>query len=328
MWNLVRPILGGVKSFVPGLDYAGSGGTASAWYCYAVWTRHLAVLSAHGVRAAGATMIELGPGDTLGVSLAALLTGVSQVIGLDTVPHASASRNRQMFADLVALVSARTAPPNSNDLPDVRPYVPWLRTLDQLVDAQTLERALAPERLARIDQELAQTPGGPEATSVRYVCPWTAATVPPASADLVISQAVLEYLPHDGPRRASDDDSRVTGNDELARAFDAMHAWLRTGGVMSHQIDLMAPFGPEWNAHWAVGDAAWALIVGRRPYYENRVPLSGYLELCARHGFEVLATHVTPAPPGLTRDRLAPRFRALPAADYTARGVHLVARKR
>lgn len=312
-------MFGGVKSFVPGVDYRGSGGTTSARYCYAVWTRHLAVLSALGVRAASAAVVELGPGDTLGISLAALLTGARQATGLDAVAHASPDRNRQMLAALVPLVRDRTPPPGDDEFPNVRPRVPWLRSLDQLVDEATLDAALAPERLARIDQDLARAPGE-AGVHVGYASPWTAASVAPGSADLVVSQAVLEYLRHDAHPHDR--------NDELAQAFVAMHRWLRPGGVMSHQIDCAAPFGPEWNAHWAVGDAAWALIVGRRPHYENRVPRSGYLDLCARHGFEVLAAEATPAGPGLARDRLAPRFRTLPAADYAARGVHLVARKR
>lgn len=311
-------MLGGVKSLLPGVDYRGSGGTTSARYCYAVWTRHLALLSAHGVRATDATVVELGPGDTLGISLAALLTGARQAIALDAVPHASAERNRVILAELVALVRDRTPPPGDDEFPNVRPRVPWLHTLDQLVDNPTLDAALAPERLAHIDADLARAPGE-RGAHVRYLAPWTAAAVAPGSADLVVSQAVLEYLRHDGP-----DGSR---NDALSHAFITMHQWLRPGGVMSHQIDCAAPFGPEWNAHWGAGDAAWALVVGRRPHYENRVPLSGYLALCARHGFEVLAAEATPAAPGLSPDRLAPRFRALPAADYAARGVHLIARK-
>ena len=159
-------------------------------------------------------------------------------------------------------------------------------------------------------------PGAPGA-HLRYLAPWTPDSVPAGSADVVLSQAILEYL------------SPAGRNGGLDEAFATMHRWLRPGGAMSHQIDFSAAFGPEWNAHWAVGDAAWALIVGRRPHYENRVPLSGYLELCARHGFDVVAAEVTPADtPGVTPDRLAAAFRGLPGPDYTARGVHLIARKR
>jgi hypothetical protein len=97
--------------------------------------------------------------------------------------------------------------------------------------------------------------------------------------------------------------------------------------VVSHQIDLSAPFGPEWNAHWALGDAAWRLVRGRRTI-ENRAPRSAYLAACARHGLDVLAADSAPAPAGVPAERLAPRFAALPAEDHAARGVHLVARTR
>jgi hypothetical protein len=319
MRNLLRPLLGGIKSFVPGVDYRGSAGPMSARYCYAVWLRHLALLSAHGFRAAGARVVELGPGDSVGVSVAALLSGAREATALDAVPHASPEGNQAILRELVALFGGRAAPPGDDEFPNVRPRVPGLRSLDQLVDAAALDAALAPDRVARIAEELARPPGGAGGAHVRYHAPWAPDAVAPGSADLVLSQAVLEYLKHDGGDG---------GNGQLAQAFATMRGWLRPGGMISHQIDFAAAFGPEWNAHWAVGDAAWAVIVGRRPSYENRVPLSGYLELCARHGFEVLVAEATPAGAGVARERLAPRFRDLPAADYAARGVHLIARRR
>jgi SAM-dependent methyltransferase len=321
MRNLLRPLLGGVKSLAPGVDFRGSGGTTSARYCYAVWLRHLALLAPHWDGASGARVVELGPGDTVGVSLAALLSGAEEATALDAVAHASPARNEEIFAELVALFRAGAAPPGDDEFPDVRPRAPGLRSLGQVVDGAAVHAALAPDRLARVAADLALPAGGAGAVHLHYHAPWHPDAVPPGSADLVLSQAVLEYLRHDA--RGGGD-----RNDPLAEAFATMHRWLRPGGLMSHQIDLSAPFGPEWNAHWAVGDATWALIVGRRPHYENRVPLSGYLELCARHGFEVLAAEATPAGPGVSRERLAPRFRDLPEADYRSRGVHLIARRR
>lgn len=316
MRNLLRPLLGGLKSFAPGVDYRGSGGTTSARYCYAVWLRHLALLSTHGFAVAGARVVELGPGDSVGISLAALLAGARDATALDAYPHASPERDRAILGELVALFRDRAAPPGDDEFPNVRPRVPWLRSLDQLVDAPALAAALAPERVAALDRDLARPAGDGGGVHVRYHAPWAPDAVADGSADLVLSQAVLEYLRQDDR------------NSTLAEAFATMRTWLRPGGFLSHQIDFSAAFGPEWNAHWAAGDTTWALVVGRRPSYENRVPLSGYLELCARHGFEVLAAEITPAGQGLGRDRVAPRFRDLPETDYAARGVHLIARRR
>jgi hypothetical protein len=314
MRNLLRPMLGGLKSFVPGVDYRGSGGTTSARYCYAVWLRHLALLAQHGFDPAGARLVELGPGDSVGVSLAALLSGAGAAAALDNVRHASPERDREVLADLAELFRSRAAPPGDDEFPGVRPRVPWLRALDQIVPEPALAAGLAPDRVAELAADLARPARG--ARLLQYHAPWAPDAVPPGSADLVLSQAVLEYLPYDGR------------NGLLAEAFATMRGWLRPGGLVSHQIDFSAAFGPEWNAHWAVGDAAWRVVVGRRPSYENRVPLSGYLELCARHGFDVLAADPTPAEGGVAPERLAPRFRALPPADYAARGVHLIARRR
>jgi hypothetical protein len=50
---LVRPLLGGLVSYLPGIrSVVGDrrdGGTASAAYCYAVWLKHLVLLGRAGM---------------------------------------------------------------------------------------------------------------------------------------------------------------------------------------------------------------------------------------------------------------------------------------
>jgi SAM-dependent methyltransferase len=317
MRHLLRPLLAGAKSLVPfprrPVEW---GGSDSARYCYTVWLRHLAVLREAGAPAPGGTVVEFGPGDSQGIGLAALLTGARQTVGLDVGPFASPAASRAVLDGLVALFRDDAPAPGDDEFPLVRPRLDRLPRPSELVDPASLAAALTPARVADIARALADP--GPAAAGdgpVAYAWPWSPASVAPGSADLVVSQAVLEYLPHE------------PGNDRLDQAFGAMRQWLRPGGLLSHQIDLRSPFGPEWNAHWAVGDALWRVVRGRRPI-ENRAPRSAYLALCARHGFEVLAALATPAPPGVPAARLAPRFAALPAADHAACGLHLVARAR
>ena len=320
MRTLLRPILGGLRSYLPGADYRETGGSTSARYCYAVWARHLAVLRRHGAAGGvvGGHVAELGPGDTLGLSLAALLSGAEFATACDGLRHATPARNRQVFDELVALFAADAPLPGDDEFPDVRPRVPGLRALEQVVAPEVRAAASAPDRLAAIRADLDRADDDPGSTHLRYAAPWSPDAVDAGSLDLVVSQAVLEYLPADDGR----------GCRPLAEAFAAMHGWLKPGGVMSHQVDLSAPFGLEWNAHWAAGPLAWRLILGRRPHYENRVPLSGYLAACERAGFVVLAADTTPAAGGLGRDDVAPPFRELPDTDFAAASVHLIARKR
>ena len=62
--------------FVPESIYRGTGGTGSARYCYSIWLRHLLLAHAGGMRGLPSTLAELGPGDSVGVGLAALISGV------------------------------------------------------------------------------------------------------------------------------------------------------------------------------------------------------------------------------------------------------------
>jgi SAM-dependent methyltransferase len=279
-----------------------------------VWLRHLAVLRNYGVAPPAGTVVELGPGESQGLGIAALFTGARRTVGLDAAPFASPAANRDVFAGLVGLFRDGVRAAGDDEFPNVRPRVPTLPRPVDLTDPATLAAALDADRLAQIDAALA-TAGDAPASPVGYHAPWDHASIPAGTADLVVSQAVLEYLPFE------------PGNDVVDEAFAAMRRWLRPGGILSHQIDLTAPFGPEWNAHWALGDVAWRVVRGRRTM-QNRAPRSAYLAACARHGFEVLAAIPDVAAAGVPATRLAPRFAALPAEDYVTRGLHLVARVR
>ena len=49
-------------------------GTNSARYCYAIWMRHLLKLQENGLTSIPKIIAELGPGDTLGIGLAAMIS--------------------------------------------------------------------------------------------------------------------------------------------------------------------------------------------------------------------------------------------------------------
>jgi len=78
----LKPVLKGVATMVPGLHRLlarpGGGSTDSAEYCYGVWLKHLTFLWQSGMREMPSSVAELGPGDSLGVGLAALLSGASR----------------------------------------------------------------------------------------------------------------------------------------------------------------------------------------------------------------------------------------------------------
>src|SRR2546426_12622447 len=78
-WKLPH-VVKGMLTWIPPIDAlrqrrASTGGTNNPRYCYSVWLRHLVTLLPFGFQIKGARIAELGPGDSIGVGLAALLSG-------------------------------------------------------------------------------------------------------------------------------------------------------------------------------------------------------------------------------------------------------------
>ena len=98
----------GMATFIPGvaaLACGGSGGTDSSRYCYAVWLRHLMKLAEAGIDTGFADVAELGPGDSLGVGLCAVLTGADRYFAFDAKAHAHKETNLQTLGRLVELLA-------------------------------------------------------------------------------------------------------------------------------------------------------------------------------------------------------------------------------
>src|SRR5216683_257082 len=122
----LKPIIKGLATFIPGayrvFGRHQTGGTDSAVYCYDVWLKHLTFLSENGMRYMPQTLAELGPGDSLGVGLAALLSGVSNYYALDIVHFSSPEQNLKVFEELVSLFKTRAARPTKG-WPDYDGYL-------------------------------------------------------------------------------------------------------------------------------------------------------------------------------------------------------------
>lgn len=310
-----KPILEGALSLLPGgqrLVRAGTRGSDSARYCYSVWMRHLIRTLPYRDSPSAGTVVELGPGDSVGTGLAALLSGARRYIAIDVVRHADVARNLAVLGELVGLFGRRDPVPGGDEFPAIRPCLEDHVFPEAILDAEAIGANLAAGRIAAIAAALRGDPIAADGDlPVRYVDPAAAADMIPAgSVDWVFSQAVLEHV------------------DDLIGVCRACHDWLKPGGLMSHQIDF-ASHGTsrEWNGHWAYPDPVWRLLRGRRPYLLNRLPCGCHLEALADAGFEILADDRVRRPSRLHRDQLARRFRGMTEEDLTTAGAFVVARK-
>ena len=315
----LRLMLGGLKSYFPVLHagYKATGARSTGAYCYSVWLRHLAIITRAVPTFAPKVVVELGPGDSLGLGCAALLSGAEQYIGLDVVARASAENDVKVLDELVELFEHHAPIPDGRVFPNLLPELQSYRFPTRLFTDDGARRIrIEPERLKSIREALVDRQDVLyDDVPVGYTASWGPRTLDRQSVDLVISQAVLQDMGHE-PAKS-----------ELAGTFQAMSRWLRKGGVMSHQINFAFPGNPEWNHHWRYSDAAWRVVRGHRPLFENRVPLSVYLALCDENDFEVVSVKRVEQE-GLPREKVAPRFRDLSEDDFRTSSAHIVAVRR
>jgi hypothetical protein len=305
----VKALLAGLATYVPGYNFRhGTGGTDSARYCYAVWLRHL--ILAHAAKAGGgmpAAVAELGPGDSIGIGLAALLSGAEKYYALDVVPYPDLRSNLEIFDELVALFQRREPIPGDDEFPSVSPKLGDYAFPHHLLSEAWLTAALEPARVADIRASIEQ----PESDRSRifYRAPWTKSSVlQPQSTDMIYSQAVLEHV------------------DDLAGVYGAMRRWLKPTGIMSHQIDYRCHGKADtWNGHWTYSNAFWKVVVGRRAYLLNRVPHSEHIRLLREAGFVILSASPERAPSVLNQRQLAAPFRGLSRDDLTTCGAFILA---
>jgi len=311
---VVGQILRGLASKFPGvqrrLGRNRTGGTDSGRYCYAVWLRHIVVAHHHGLPTAPRVVAELGPGDSLGTGLAALLSGVARYTALDVVEYANLEANLAVLEELETLFQERAPIPGPNEFPELKPELPSYDFPDHILPDSRLRRSLDRERIGTIRESLLSVASADEDSMIRYVVPWADQGVIQAeSVDMILSQAVLEHVV------------------DLADTYEALHSWLKPGGFMSNQIDFRSHgTSKRWNGHWGYSPFLWALIKGNRPTIINRQPFSMHVKLMKSKSFDVIAQIPDTAPP--TQDGAVHcRMSSVTADDLRIPGAHFLARK-
>jgi hypothetical protein len=275
----------------------GTQGTDQTRYCYSVWLRHLRLAATAGLDTDPKSVAELGPGDSIGIGIASVLTGVERYYAFDVVAHANTPRNLQIFDGLVELFRARADIPDAAEYPRVGPKLEDYRFPHDLLSPERMQAALDPRRLARIRESIQHTDSAD--SMMQYRAPWsTQAAVQRNALDLVFSQAVLEHV------------------DGLAEVYRAMYAWLKPGGYMSHQIDFKCHESSyEWNGHWTYSDLMWKLVRGKDVWLINRQPYSVHVKLMKSSGFRIVGEQLVTRESRITRGQLAPKFRLIPEQD-------------
>lgn len=311
----LMPLLKGSLTWIPGVyktffDRHAGGGTDQAEYCYGVWLKHLTFLWEHGMRSIPDTVLELGPGASLGIGLAALISGASRYLAVDVVRRADKATNAVVLRDLVALFQARAPRPTAS-WPDYDAYLDRRHFPGHILDEDRLGRSLAGERLALLAQAVASLEPTSSGPTIVYETWADREPFGEGEVDLVLSHAVLQHAT------------------DLDRVYKSCRRWLKPGGWMSHQIDFSAHgITDVWNGHLQYSERLWGLVAGRRAYFLNRERCSTHLALLRANGFEVVSVIRQSRLDGLDRSLLARRWRHISDEDLTCSGALVQARKR
>lgn len=310
----LAPVARGLLTYLPALNDLlpqknSVGHTDSAAYCYGVWMKHLTLLHAHGLPAMPRTVAELGPGESLGVGLCAMLSGADHYVGLDVVAHSNPERNQKILEGLIALFEAR-APNPDKGWPNVGSFLDERLFPSHILTEEVLERALRSERLEAIHRAVT-LPSTLDSITAEYKAPWSdPRVIDEASVDLILSHSVLEHVV------------------DLAATYRSLYQWLKPGGWMSHQIDFKSHgLTRRWNGFRACSETVWKVAVGRRPYMINRHPASVHLQLMREAGFRVVHEQKFLRHDGIRRDQLAPRWADISDEDFNCSGLYVIATK-
>lgn len=309
----LKQVLFGISTFLPGIRQAyakGTGGTNSARYCYSIWLRHLVMARNTGILSYVPKVVaEVGPGDSLGIGLASLISGAERYFALDVVEHANVQKNMEVFDCLMDLFRNRADIPGNDEFPEAKPNLDSFAFPRDILTEECLDQALKNDRIAKI-RDFVENPYRQD-TVVKYIVPWfDSGAIEEGSVDMIFSQAVLEHV------------------DDLINAYEAMSLWLKPGGFMSHQIDFRSHGTAEkWNGHWTYSDPIWKLIRGKRPYLLNREPFSAHCRLSTAKGLEVVYGKRVRSESLISRKRLAERFQRMSDDDMTTSGAFIQAKK-
>ncbi|MGD2087752.1 MAG: methyltransferase domain-containing protein [Candidatus Aminicenantes bacterium] len=300
----LRPVLRGIVSYFPGVPgrRRGTGGTTGARYCYSTWLRHLILLFKNGMREHPTALAEIGPGDSLGTGIAALLSGAREYAAFDLIKHSNIGKNLEIFEELVELFEKREAVPDNKEFPKLRPNLDSYKFPFQQLSEEKLEKLLDKSRIEQIrDAILHCIDNSKKNAEIRifYIAPWTdPKSVDDESLDMVFSQAVMEHV------------------EDIELVYNNMYNWLKTGGYVSHVIDYRAhETHNTWNGHWSYSDLPWKIIMHGRSYPINRHPHSNHVAAIRKAGLKIICESRDKNFAGIKKKHLAPAFKSMKEED-------------
>ena len=275
---------------------------SSSEYCYNIWMQNLKFWSKIN-STVPEVVVEIGPGNSLGVGLAALLSGSQKYYGLEKTQFWNNETNVRIFDELVEFFKSKketlTINYSNSDNTNEKSY----DFPEEILSQDHMNACLSDERLNEIRKELL-TPEAPNNKYIHSIIPWESQDViEKNSVDYIFSHTVLQHL------------------DDLAFGYETMKLWLKPKGCLSHTIDLTCLNRVKtWNGHWTMSKTEWKIITGGISLI-NREPLSTHLSLLKSNDFNIIYKRLTTKENTLKTEDLSEDYKHLNEEDLTTSGL-------
>tara|TARA_B110000037_G_C17067744_1_gene484507 strand:- start:479 stop:1462 length:984 start_codon:yes stop_codon:yes gene_type:complete len=299
----------GISTFIPGVynlkiktKNLNSNIKQTARYSYSVYLRHMVMAKKNNLTAFPKIVIEIGPGDSLGIGLMALLLGSEKYYAFDIEKNTNSLMNIKILEELVSMLINREDIPNESEFPLISPKLDSYKFPNQIYDKKYLERYLIDEKINKIRNSIINN-----SEIIEFKAPWyNDKNIELEKADIIISQAVLEHF------------------DELELGYGIMKKWLNKDGYMSHSIDFKSHNKSKtWDGHWKIPNWYWYLLKGGRPFLINRQPLSIHVNFLKKNDFNIIFTQLSKSVPTYERRKLNNNFKTMSDQDRHTSGAFI-----
>ena len=270
----------------------------TSWLCFLVATKPNLTLPVE-------IIAEIGPGDCLGVGLAALLSGSNTYYAIDKFSRSRNIDNMIIFDELVELFKKRAPIP---EFPKCYPKLDSYEFPKQL--EAIIATSLMEKRIDAIRETVRRIQSGESDVQNDNIHIAYPTKKPEREIDFLFSLATMEHI------------------EDTFEAYKRDYEYLKPGGIFAHAIGFNAHGTAwRWNGHWTYSPIVWKIIGGRTKYLINRWPYSWHIRCLHKLGFKIAIQDKYREKNYLSRKDLSKQFSHIPDDDLTVYGAFISGNK-
>ena len=265
-FKLITSVIKGAVTFIPGANYflnkkkkkTRHSGSDSV-FSYSLWLSNLVYLTEHKIQPDYSRLVEIGNGGSLGIAFCALMTGTKKYFSFEYKENIAFQEQIELL-EQIALLFDKSEPIHFYEKINIRisdNSFPADRVLPQMQRTQLLKQ---------LKQDLQNKLVGSDL--IVLVNNWEIQK--PLNITFAFSRAVMEHV---------SDPNYI---------YQSIYSHMATGAVMLHDIEFHSHgITKTITGHTQVAPWLWHIIVGRRPFYLNRLKMSDHTRCMVENGFSI-----------------------------------------